>query len=219
MIVQIYETQSADEARALVQAGVDHVGVLVGKSEYPREYSAEEANQILEGVSAPAKRTVLTLSKDLSEIAEIVKKTKPDILHLGTHLDFLLPKDVLALKKQFPNLPIMRSISVTDADSVEWANKYDGIADFLLLDTYKDGEEVIGATGETHDWNLSKKIVESVSIPVILAGGLGPENVAEAIDYVHPFGVDSKTKTDKTGIHEKDIEKVKKLVGIAKGMR
>jgi phosphoribosylanthranilate isomerase len=63
---------------------------------------------------------------------------------------------------------------------------------------------------------VSRKIVESVTIPVILAGGLGPDNVAEAISCVKPFGVDSKTKTDKTGSHEKDIEKVKEFVRIAK---
>lgn len=216
MITQIYETQSAEEARALVQAGVDHVGVLVGKGDYPREHNIEETNQILTGVSAPAKRTVLSLSTDLNEIAEIVKKTKPDILHLGTHLDLLLPKDVLTLKKKFPHLPIMRSISVTDENSVEWAKKYDGVADYLLLDTYKAGAEVIGATGETHDWELSKKIVDSVRIPVILAGGLGPDNVAEAIAFVKPFGVDSKTKTDKTGGQKKDIQKVKEFVRMAK---
>lgn len=73
--------------------------------------------------------------------------------------------------------------------------------------------------GETHDWGLSKKIVESVFIPVILAGGLGPDNVAEAISKVKPFGVDSKTKTDKDDGSGKDIEKVREFVKIVKATK
>ena len=64
---------------------------------------------------------------------------------------------------------------------------------------------------------MSRRIVETVSIPVILAGGLGPDNVAEAIDIVHPAGVDAKTKTDRNGSHDKDIRKVKEFVHKAKG--
>ncbi len=216
MVIQIYETQSSDEARKLVEVGVDNIGVLVGKGEYPREFSAEQAKEILQGVTGQAKRVVLSLSKNLKDIVEIVNNTNPDILHLGTTPESLLPKDVQTLKKQFPNLKIMRSIPVRGEESVELAKQYDGIADYLLLDTQKKGDTQVGATGETHDWGVSRKIVESIIIPVILAGGLGPDNVAEAISVVKPFGVDSKTKTDKTGSHEKDIEKVKEFVRIAK---
>ena len=111
---------------------------------------------------------------------------------------------------------MMRSIPVTGKESVDLAKQYDGVADYLLLDTQKTGETQVGATGETHDWGVSRKIVESVSIPVVLAGGLGPDNVAKAISLINPFGVDSKTKTDRAGSHEKDIEKVKRFVRIAK---
>ena len=216
MIVQIYETQNSEEARKLVEAGVDHVGVLVGKGEYPREFSPEQAIDILQTVTGAAKKIVLSLSGNLQDIIEIVNKANPDILHLGTVPESLFPDDLQKLKKQFPHLKMMRSIPVRDKESVDLAKQYDGIADYLLLDTQKIGETQVGATGETHDWAVSRKIVESVSIAVVLAGGLGPDNVAEAISRIHPFGVDSKTKTDKTGSHEKDIEKVKRFVRIAK---
>ncbi len=216
MITQIYETQTPDEARKLVEAGVDHIGVLVGKGEYPREVNIEQAKKIFQEVTGQAKKVALSLAKDLNEIAEIVSEINPDILHLGTMPESLSPKDIQTLKKQFPNLKIMRSLPVNGEEDIELAKQYDKIADYLLLDTQKKGDPVLGATGETHDWNISKKIVETVSIPVILAGGLGPDNVAEAILKVKPFGVDSKTKTDKTGSHEKDIEKVKEFVKRAK---
>ncbi|OGZ36082.1 MAG: hypothetical protein A3A94_01805 [Candidatus Portnoybacteria bacterium RIFCSPLOWO2_01_FULL_43_11] len=219
MITQIYEAQNFDEAKNLVEVGVDNVGVLVGNGEYPREFSPEQAKEILLGVTGQAKKVVLSLSKNLKDIIEIVGKTNPDILHLGTAPESLSPEDVQDLKKQFPDLKIMRSIPVRDEGSVELAKQYDGVADYLLLDTQKKGDTQVGATGETHNWSMSKKIVESVSIPVILAGGLGPDNVAEAVIKVKPFGVDSKTKTDKIGSHEKNIEKVKEFVRIAKATK
>ena len=216
MIVQIYETQNCEEAKKLVEAGVDHIGVLVGNGEYPRELGLEQAKDIFRCVTGHAKRVVLSLSKHLQAIAEIVKKTNPDILHLGTIPESLSPEDVQTLKKQFPNLKIMRSIPVNDEESVELAKQYDGVADYLLLDTQKKDDTQVGATGETHDWSISKKIVESVGAPVILAGGLGPDNVAIAVAVVKPFGVDSKTKTDKMGSHEKEIETVREFVNRAK---
>jgi hypothetical protein len=87
---------------------------------------------------------------------------------------------------------------VLDQGSVGLAKSYDRIADILLLDSHKAGDRQIGALGVTHDWELDRQIVEGVSVPVIIAGGLGPENVADAIKSVRPAGVDSKTRTDKT---------------------
>ena len=76
--------------------------------------------------------------------------------------------------------------------------------DFLLLDSHREGDAQIGALGITHDWTISRSIVESVRTPAILAGGLGLDNVAEAIIAVRPAGVDSKTKTDIGNTHAKN---------------
>src|SRR4051794_16628385 len=72
------------------------------------------------------------------------------------------------------------------------------------------------AQGVTHDWSISRTIVETVRTPVILAGGLGPDNVEEAIRSVQPAGVDSKTKTDREGTHSKDLAKVEAFYRAAK---
>jgi phosphoribosylanthranilate isomerase len=109
---------------------------------------------------------------------------------------------------------------VIDQGSVGIAKSYDRIADILLLDSHEAGDRQIGALGVTHDWELDRQIVESVGIPVIIAGGLAPENVADAIKSVRPAGVDSKTRTDKTdGSHTKDLDKVRQFVELAKAIR
>jgi phosphoribosylanthranilate isomerase len=113
----------------------------------------------------------------------------------------------------------MRSIPVVDETSVGIAQSYDGIADMLLLDSHRPGDVQIGALGVTHSWELDRMIVERVSIPIIIAGGLGPENVIAAITAAQPAGVDSKTKTDKDdGSHSKDLQKVKQFVERAKSL-
>jgi phosphoribosylanthranilate isomerase len=121
---------------------------------------------------------------------------------------------LLTLKAEFPQISLMRSIPVVDESSIALARSYDGIADFLLLDSSKSGDRQIGALGVTHSWELDYRIIESVRIPVIIAGGLGPENAREAIRSARPAGVDSKTKTDKSDwSHTKDLQKVLRVRG------
>lgn len=218
MIVQIYEITSPAEARKLARLGVDHIGVLVGKGKYRRELNYKKAKEIFESLPKEAKGVALSLSSDLKEIIQLVKEVNPDILHLGAKPEVLSPEDIKKLKKCFPELKIMRAIPVRDKRDIKLAKEYEGVADYLLLDTYKEGDFQIGATGETHNWEISKRIVKSVKIPVILAGGLDSDNVAEAIKKIRPAGVDSKTKTDKVNSHKKDIEKVKEFVKIAKSL-
>ena len=197
MITQIYAVKTADQARKLVELGVDYIGADVGiRNEWPSILTPEKANEALSGVTNPAKKVILTISSDLNDISDIIRRTKFDIVHLATEPTILSPDDVRTLKKHMPNLQVMRTIPVTDMESIALAKQYDKIADYLLLDSRSKKTGLIGATGEPHDWNISRKIVTSVSIPVILAGGLGPDNVAEAIAKVHPYGVDSKTKTN-----------------------
>jgi phosphoribosylanthranilate isomerase len=212
LIVQIYEVTSAAEAEALADLGVSHVGVLVGKGKFPREQSFDAACSIFAAVAPPVKKVSLSLGETLAEVAEVVQKTQPDIVHIGTWPEALPPEDVVRLREFFPAIKIMRTIPVRTEDDIRLASSYKGIADYLLLDTCKAGDPSIGATGCVHDWSLSRKIVEASRIPVILAGGIGPENAEEAIRLVNPAGVDSKTRTDKPGGHTKDLEKVRSLV-------
>lgn len=211
-LVQIYEVTSPEEANELCRIGVNHIGVLVGKGKFPREQSYAATRQIFASVPAPGKKSALSLADQIDEIAEVVKETRPDILHLGTRPETLLPTQVAELKTLFPDLKIMRTVPVRDEHDIAIAKTYEGIADFLLLDTWKSGEPEIGACGLVHDWSVSRHIVSEVKIPVILAGGIGPDNAAEAIRRVQPDGVDSKTKTDLPGGAAKDLHKVRAMV-------
>jgi phosphoribosylanthranilate isomerase len=149
--------------------------------------------------------------------ARITYELTPEILHLGAAPEQLSPAQVRTLKSEFPQISLMRSIPVVDETSIALARSYEGIANWLLLDSYESGDRQVGALGVTHSWELDRRIIGSVRIPVIIAGGLGPENVQDAIRAARPAGVDSKTKTDRDdGTHTKDLEKVSAFVAAAR---
>ena len=198
--------------------GVDHVGVLVGEGSFPREQTIEKAREIFAAIPAGSKAFALSLTHDMDLIARLTGALMPDVLHLGAAPQHLSPSQLRTLKAEFPKVSLMRSIPVIDESSIALARSYDGIADWLLLDSYESGDRQVGALGVTHSWELDRRIIKSVRIPAIIAGGLGPENVKEAIRVAHPAGVDSKTKTDKSdGSHTKDLQKVAAFVKAARG--
>ena len=219
MIVQIYEVTTSAEARALGAMGVDHIGVLVGEGSFPREQTIEKVREILAAIPSDSKASALSLSHDVDLIVRFTAALLPDILHLGAAPQHLSPEQLLTLKAEFPQISLMRSIPVVDESSIALARSYDGVADWLLLDSYKSGDRQIGALGVTHSWELDRRIIESVRIPAIIAGGLGPENVEDAIRVTRPAGVDSKTKTDRhDGTHTKDLQKVSAFLKAARGV-
>ena len=220
MLVQIYEVGSPEEARALGDLGVDHIGVLVGDGAFPREQSVQRARQIFSAIPKASKGVALLLSADVGLLERMILELKPAIVHLGASTDLLTPPAVQHLRRRCGPLTVMRSIPVQDDESVATARSYDGIADMLLLDSHRPGDIQIGALGVTHNWEIDRKIVESVRVPVIIAGGLGPDNIDDAIRTVRPAGVDSKTRTDRDdGSHAKDMEKVRRFVARAKSLQ
>ena len=218
MIVQIYEVSTPGEAHALGAMGVDHIGVLVCDGSFPREQTIEKAREIFAAIPAGSKASALSLSHDVDLILRLTAALMPAILHLGAAPPHLSPAVLRTVKVEFPKVSLMRSIPVVDESSIALARSYEGIADWLLLDSYESGDRQVGALGVTHSWELDRRIIESVRIPTIIAGGLGPENVQEAIRVARPAGVDSKTKTDKSdGSHTKDLQKASAFVNAARG--
>ncbi len=216
MLTQIYEVQSPAAADAISAIGVDHIGVLVGWGDFPRELGLSQARAVAEAIGPASKFCALFLGADVGRIESMALALAPDILHLGAAPELLDLAATAALRHALPGVAIMRSIPVVGEEALALARSYDGVADFLLLDSHRPGDSQVGAQGLAHDWSISRRIALSVKTPVILAGGLGPANVAEAIGAVHPAGVDSKTKTDIPGTHAKDLDLVRRFHRAAK---
>ncbi len=220
MKIQIYTMQSVEEALAVIAEGVDHVGITPSDIGLPGEVDVHTARAIVEAVVDAAVSVALSVESNLDAIVSMAQAVRPAILHLCGLEDTITPTGVLALRERLPDLPIMQAISVSGAASLDSALAYAEVADYLILDTQSPDIAGIGASGEVHDWGISRRIVAQVDIPVILAGGLSPENVGEAIRVVQPWGVDSLTHTNHylpEGGFRKDLARVQQFVNHAKG--
>jgi phosphoribosylanthranilate isomerase len=217
MKVQIYTLQSVEEALEVSSIGVQHIGITPSNIGLPGEISYEVAKSICNEVTEVTK-VALSVSSDLDEIVDMVMYVNPDILHLCGEPGEVNVKDIILLRDKLQNyernIPIMQAISVEDNSAIEFAKEYENVCEYFILDTSTTLVQGVGASGKVHDWNISKLIVDNVKVPVILAGGLSPDNVQEAIAKVNPWGVDSLTHTNRIledGNFVKDIEKVRKF--------
>jgi phosphoribosylanthranilate isomerase len=215
MIIQIYAFTKPEEAAAAAHMGVDQIGFVAGKYDLvPGELTFAEARALVEALPEGTTSSAITMSTDTDEILRMVAAVQPHILHISTDLEDVPVEQMVELRKRLPpEVRLMKAIPVYDESSVAEAQKFAAVSDILLLDTKVTGFPGVGATGHVHDWNVSRKIVETAGIPVILAGGLSAENVAEAIRVVQPWGVDSNTATNVPGDPvEKDLDRVAAFV-------
>lgn len=215
MFAQIYSIQSAEEALACIEAGADRIGVLSEEpgGKYPCGVTKEDAKKIFEAIGDKAMKVLISVRETEEEILDETVYLKPDILHLCAEYRGN-PEFRRKLKERAPEVLLMEAIGVEDERAIKDAVERASYADILILDSVSSVVPGIGAAGVTHDWSIDKRIKESVSIPVVIAGGLGPENVEEAMNIVHPDGVDSLTRTSikENGILvRKDIEKVREF--------
>lgn len=180
---------SADEARMAIAAGASAPGLVSempsGPGMIPEERIAEIAALAPPGVAT----FLLTCRTDPREIAAQAARTGVGVLQL---CDAPVPGAHVALRQELPGVKIVQVIHVQGAESVDAARAAASDVDALLLDSGRPDLAVkeLGGTGRVHDWETSRAIREAVDVPVYLAGGLHPGNVARAIDVVRPFGVD-----------------------------
>ncbi|MBO37075.1 MAG: N-(5'-phosphoribosyl)anthranilate isomerase [Anaerolineaceae bacterium] len=220
MKIQIYGHDTLEDALMSVQSGVDFIGVVTGElGRIPNEVSYAGCQDIFSGIpkDSTVSKVVLTISDDINEIVETVSMVSPDVIHLSGQIEDMPVAKVAQLKQHVFGTKIMQAIPVTDATTIDLALKYQGVCDYIILDTNVESEVGdIGATGATHDWTVSRRIVNAVNIPVILAGGLGVANVTEAISIVRPWCVDSFTHTNIPNTYVNDPDKVKSFVDAAR---
>lgn len=230
MIVQIYEIQTPHEAEQCIEAGVDHIGsVILSESDW-RQPEIKEAVRVSDGT--PAKSSIIPLFQDMDTLSMVLEYYEPDFIHFcetltddhGREID--LEHYIQIQKKikiRFPNVGIIRSIPIP-VDSampafptLRIAKQFESISDFFLTDTWLGKEPVagfIGITGKQCDLNIAKELVTRSRIPVILAGGLSPENVYNAAMNTYPAGADSCTLTNATETEGKPIRFKKDFIRV-----
>jgi phosphoribosylanthranilate isomerase len=220
MLTQIYGITTAADAALVNALRPDHVGVVLDEGiatwDSVDPASLREILPELRDVRVVA----LSLASERDRIRRTVDLVTPSWLHLARAVDALAPDEVARLREELAPLPVMLTIPVRDGASIALAERYAACADALLLDSAHPATGVVGATGLVHDWSLSRRIVERVSVPVILAGGLGPDNVLEAIERTRPAGVDSETRTSRDDDRRrKDPERVRLFLARARAAR
>ena len=215
---QIYEIQTPEEAQLCADLGVNFIGVVTGTpNQSGTNVDLATCRSIFAATPAHVTTNALTISPHVSDMLAAIQATRPDVLHLSGKIDEITPENVATVKRAEPFVKIMVAIPVGGPDTrqmcLDYAREFSHVADYFILDTMRENTfDEIGATGETHDWNISAEIVRTVNVPVIHAGGLSPDNVAEAVRQVRPFGVDSFTHTNLEGSLLKDPAKVKAFV-------
>ncbi len=234
MIVQIYEIQTPQEAERCIALGVDHIGSVLLAEDGWRLPLLKDAIRLSEG--AGAKNSLIPLLQDKDILYRALDYYRPHYIHLCDSLtDHLGRKTDLdgfvrfqsRLKEGFPEMGIMRTIPIPregaapDFPTLEIARTLEPVSDLFLIDTWVGNEPVegfIGITGKPADWEMAKELVLQSPIPIILAGGLSPENVFGALLKVIPAGADSCTQTNrvdeggKSIRFEKDFRKVERFV-------
>lgn len=237
-IVQIYEIQTPHEAEEMINMGVDHIGSVLLSQDSWKVSSVREAVRV---AKQGARSTLIPLFSDQDTVFRTLDYHDPDIVHFcdiltnGHNIVSETCKELTDLqenvRKRFPEIKIMRAIPIAQTGmtdhipTLELARIFEPLSDYFLIDTmlvnsakHQPAGAFIGITGQTCDWDMSKELLNNSSVPVILAGGLSPDNVSESIRYVGPVGVDSCTQTNAVDGNgqpirfKKDLEKVKHFV-------
>jgi phosphoribosylanthranilate isomerase len=216
MAIQIYSMTSVPDAVATAEAGADLIGLVIAEPGVVAEaIGAGLARKILSAVRPHSRGVALSLSDDRDEICAMVDAVRPDVLHVVARE--IEPEDCAWIRERIAPVMLLRAIAVRAGETLTEADAHQECLDYLMLDSGAKGPPYAGATGETHDWSVSRTVVERSRIPVILAGGLSAENVADAIATVRPWGVDSFTHTDIPGQRgKKDPARVRAFVAAAK---
>lgn len=246
IFVQIYEVLTPSEALMLIDLGVDRIGSVVVN---PMEWRIPSIRETIEAVrGAGAKSSLIPLYSDGDAVFRTLDYYRPDLVHFCEQLPcgeegletceklFMLQGDV---KNKFPEIKIMRSIPIAPpgmsafVPTLKLARMFEPASDYFLTDTMLLGpsgaaditqpvQGFVGITGKICDWETAANLVESVEIPVVLAGGMSPENVFDGILRVRPAGVDSCTGTNATDSQgrpirfKKDPDKVRRFVEAAR---
>jgi phosphoribosylanthranilate isomerase len=225
LATQIYEIQTPGEAEAIVGLGVDHVGTVLVSREQWKQPQISATRKVVGELGALS--SFIPLFSEPNAVYAVIDHYRPDIVHLCERLDGGKGRcsascpDLVELqagiRRRFPGVRIMRSIPIaptgfTDrVPTLELARIFEPVSDLFLTDTLLVSKGLqpvagfVGITGETCDWETAAQLARQSEIPVILAGGLSPENVYAGVMAVKPAGVDSCTRTNQIAADGKPV--------------
>ena len=181
--------RSVAEAALAVRHGAAALGLVSAMPSGPGVIAEETIAEIAATVPPGVATFLLTSRRDADSIIAQQRRCRVNTLQLCDSVERGCHS---RLRANLPGIALVQVIHVTGPETVEEAIAAADQVDALLLDSGNQKLPVkeLGGTGRTHDWRISRKIVETVRVPVFLAGGLTPENVAKAIREVRPFGLD-----------------------------
>lgn len=186
--VKICGIRSLAEMQIAVRHGADAIGVLVGKLHSSSDFiQADLAAEICDRTPPFVTSVLVTHLEDPHAVLALVDTIPSAAVQL--HSD-ITSATILALRKALAPRRVIAKISVDGPSAIERARDLDQRVDAIVLDSINRATGQVGGTGITHDWSISAEIVKQVSTPVILAGGLAPANVGNAIQQVRPWAVD-----------------------------
>lgn len=188
-LIKICCMASIEEARLAIEHGADAVGLVSAMPSGPGPIPDDLIATIAAAVPRPTRTFLLTSRSDVGSIAAAVRRAGVTTVQVVDHVILGSLRD---LRGALPDTEIVQVIHVRGEISVEESLAAAPFVDALLLDSGNPGLPVkeLGGTGRLHDWELSRRIIGGVGVPVWLAGGLNADNVANAIRTVRPHGVD-----------------------------
>jgi phosphoribosylanthranilate isomerase len=195
--VKICCISSTEEARAAIEHGASALGLVSEMPSGPGVISDDLIREIASVIPPAVSSFLLTCKQDAASIIEQQRRAGVNTIQICDRLERVSYGE---LRRALPGIAIVQVIHVTGPEAVDEAIAVAPHVNAILLDSGNQSLAVkeLGGTGRIHDWSLSRRIRESVEVPIFLAGGLKASNIAEAIRQVEPFGVDvcSGVRTD-----------------------
>ncbi len=208
--VKICGITNMNDALLAAEYGADFLGFIVDIEKSEDSLSRSVARDLIMQVPLEITPVMVTYLNKASDVVELARFVKP--MAIQFHADITVG-EIGKIRKALPKMKIIKAVHVTGEKAIDEAKKFEDYADYILLDSKSKGK--IGGTGKTHNWNISRKIVEKCKKPVILAGGLNPENVLDAVRIVKPFGVDVNSGV-KSSPRKKDADKMERFIAEAR---
>ena len=210
--VKICCISSIEEASLAIAHGAAAIGLVGRMPSGPGIITDELILSIAKTLLPPIDSFLLTSETTAEKVIEHHKKVNTTTIQI---VDALTDRQYLKIRESIPHVKLVQVIHVLDEKAIQEAIEISEFVDAILLDSGNPNlsTKVLGGTGKTHNWDISKKIRENISIPTYLAGGINKDNVRKAIEHVEPFGIDLCSSVRTNGqLDERKLEELFKAL-------